>query len=984
MTESLEQKYASSLLFGANAPFLLDIYEKYLEDPDSVPEEWRNYFRGFQDGQGGGQDVRHGPILEEMAQRARAPRRAAPVSQGGFDPALAEKQAGVARLIQAYRGRGHRVADIDPLGMREKPELDELQLAFHGLSESDLDREFSTAGLFASDFMKLRDILALLRKMYTGPIGFEYMHVSDPEERRWLQERFEQDQVGASLTDQEKKTLLLQLTGAEGIERYLHKKYVGQKRFSLEGGESLIPMLDDLIQQGGSDGLEEMVVGMAHRGRINLLINVLGKSPEELFSEFEGIYDDDIEDRSGDVKYHMGFSSDLHTPGGNIHVALAFNPSHLEFVNPVVAGSVRARQDRRGDEKGDTVMPVLIHGDASFAGQGIVQETLQMSQTRGYFTGGTLHITVNNQVGFTTSNPRDARSTPYATDVAKMIEMPIFHVNADDPEAVIFATRLAFQYRQRFHKDVMIDLVCYRRHGHNEADEPAVTQPEMYSIIRSRPTVRAIYAEKLQESGVVTEEEPQRMLDDYRDRLDAGKMVAPKSQGLIGNEYTVDWSDYNLNDWDEYVDTTIDKKRVEAMAEAITRIPDEFKLHSRVQRIIDDRVKMGQGELLMDWGFAETMAHASLLTEGYSVRIAGQDSGRGTFFHRHARVFNQDDCEPYVPLQQLAEDQQPFYIYDSLLSEQGVVGFEYGYSTTNPDTQVIWEAQFGDFGNGAQVIIDQFISSGEAKWGRYCGLVMFLPHGYEGQGPEHSSARLERYLQLCGQHNMQVCVPSTPAQMFHMLRRQMVRKFRKPLIVLTPKSLLRHKLSTSPISDLSEGRFHTIIPEVDKLDAKKVRRVVFCAGKVYYDLLEARRKDELDDVAIVRIEQLYPFPQKAYREAIKSYPNAKQIVWCQEEPKNQGAWYNIRHRLQAPLTDQHSLRYVGRATAASTAAGYFKLHLKQQQEVIESALSVSTETARQAAGGTSKKKSKKKSAGKKDAAGSSRKKSSNKKSSEKA
>ncbi|MCP1726387.1 2-oxoglutarate dehydrogenase E1 component [Natronospira proteinivora] len=971
MSETLEQKYATSHLFGANAPFILDIYEKFLEDPDAVPDEWRTYFRGFLDaagGQGQGADVRHGPIIEEMAERARAPRAAGPAAGDGFDPRLAEKQAGVARMIQAYRGRGHRVANIDPLGLREKPALDELQPAFHGLSDADMDMEFSTMGLFAKDFMKLRDIIAQLERLYTDAIGFEYMHVTDPEERRWLQERFERGLSEASLSDEEKKTLLRQLTGAEGIERYLHKKYVGQKRFSLEGGESMIPMLEDLIQQGGKEGLEEVVVGMAHRGRINVLINVLGKSPEELFSEFEGIYDDDMEDRSGDVKYHMGFSSDLETPGGNVHVALAFNPSHLEFVNPVVEGSVRARQDRREDEVGSTVMPILIHGDASLAGQGIVQETLQMSQTRGFYTGGTFHITVNNQVGFTTSNPEDARSTPYATDVAKMIEAPILHVNADHPEAVVFATRLAFEYRQRFNKDVMIDLVCYRRHGHNEADEPAVTQPDMYSVIRSHPTTREIYAEHLADTGVVGEDDAQKMLDDYRDKLDAGQMVAPKSQGMIGNQYTVDWSEFNLNEWDEHVETTIDVDRVQELVKGLTEIPDSFKLHSRVQRIIDDRKKMGNGDLPMDWGFAENMAHASLLTEDFGVRIVGQDSGRGTFFHRHARLLDQKENKPYIPLQNLSEDQAPCYVYDSLLSEQGVVGFEYGYSTTNPDTLVIWEAQFGDFANGAQVIMDQFISSGEAKWGRYCGLVLFLPHGYEGQGPEHSSARLERYLQLCGQHNMQVCVPSTPAQMFHMLRRQMVRKYRKPLVVLTPKSLLRHKLSTSPLSDLSEGCFHTVIPEVDKLDDKKVKRIVFCAGKVYYDLLEARRKEDIQDVALVRIEQLYPFPQKSYREAIKQYPNATEVIWCQEEPKNQGAWYNIRHRLHAPLTDKHSLRYVGRATAASTAAGYFKLHVKQQKEVIESALN----TGGKASGGQSKaatKKTSKKKTTKKKASG---------------
>ena len=939
MSESIEKRYSTSHLFGGNAPFLEEIYERYLSDPDSVPENWRSYFRELEgSGDGAPRDVPHGPVIQEMAERARAVRPAATGQAGDLDPDLAQKQAAVARLIQAFRGRGHLLADIDPLGRRPQPELDEIQPEFHGLSEADMDTEFSTAGLFAPDFMKLRDIIAQLERTYCGPIGFEYMHVTEPQERRWLQEQIEHGQGNPALSDEEKRTLMRQLTGAEGIEKYLHKKYVGQKRFSLEGGETMIPMLDDLIERGGENGLAEVVVGMAHRGRINVLINVLGKSPEELFSEFEGVYDDDMEDRSGDVKYHQGFSSDITTPGGDVHVALAFNPSHLEIVNPVVEGSVRARQDRRGDPQGETVLPVLIHGDASFAGQGVVMETLQMSQTRGFFTGGTVHILCNNQIGFTTSRPDDARSTPYATDVAKMIEAPILHVNGDHPEACIFATRLALAYREKFRKDVVIDLVCYRRHGHNEADEPAATQPEMYSVIRSHPSVRELYASHLEEQGVLSEDDAKTMLAEYRDKVDEGKRMAPKSRGMIGNEFTVDWTRFNKGDWDDPVDTRLERARLDELGEAITRLPEDFKLHSRVQRIIDDRKKMAQGELPMDWGFAETMAYASLLTEDYSVRLVGQDSGRGTFFHRHARLYNQEDNAEYYPLKQVSDDQQPFYVYDSLLSEQGVVGFEYGYATTNPDTLTIWEAQFGDFGNGAQVIIDQFISSGEAKWGRFCGLVMFLPHGYEGQGPEHSSARLERYMQLCGQHNMQVCVPSTPAQMFHMLRRQMLREYRKPLIVMTPKSLLRHRLSVSSLEDLEKGGFHTVIPEIDEIEPDRVRKMIFCSGKVYYDLLEARRKEEIDDIPIVRIEQLYPFPQDAYRDAIQQYPNVEDIVWCQEEPKNQGAWYHIRHRLQAPLAEGQHLHYVGRSTAASTAAGYYKLHVKEQRQVINEAL----------------------------------------------
>ncbi|HLU62605.1 MAG TPA: 2-oxoglutarate dehydrogenase E1 component [Gammaproteobacteria bacterium] len=936
MSDSYEQQLRASLFSGGNAAYLEELYELFLEDPQSIAPEWREFFAGFRAAGAAGGDVPHGPIIAEFERRAREPRRA--VAAGGMDPVMIEKQAAVMRLIEAYRTRGHRHARLDPLGLAPLPKEPDLELAHYGLSDADLDTEFSTVSLTGPDRMKLRDILAMLRSTYAGTIGFEFQHISVSEERGWLKDRIETSRGRIALSAEERKHLLEQLTAAEGLEKYLHTRFVGQKRFSLEGGESFIPLLSDVIQQGGAAGVQEMVIGMAHRGRLNVLINVLGKSPRELFSEFEGVYDPKVTDRSGDVKYHLGFSSDISTPGGNVHLALAFNPSHLEIVNPVVEGSVRARQDRRGDVRGDKVMPILVHGDAAFAGQGVVMETLQLSQARGFYTGGTVHIVINNQVGFTISNPADARSTPYATDVAKMLEAPILHVNGDDAEAVIFAARLAVEYRMKFHKDIVIDLVCYRRHGHNEADEPSATQPVMYKIIKQHKTTRELYAEKLQQEGVIAETDARRMVENYRAGLDEGRTVAPAVLGMIGNEYTADWSRFQQHAMDVEVDTSIDEARLRRLGEAITTVPENFRLHGRVQKIVDDRRKMLAGEQPMDWGFAETMAYAALMSDRFSVRLTGQDAGRGTFFHRHAVWHNQEDASTYIPLQSLADGRVRFTVVDSLLSEEAVVGFEYGYSTADPDALVIWEAQFGDFANGAQVVVDQFISSGEAKWGRYCGLVMFLPHGYEGQGPEHSSARLERYLQLCAQHNMQVCVPSTPAQMFHMLRRQMMRPLRKPLIVMTPKSLLRHKLSVSPLEDLTGGRFHHIIPEIDALDAKKVSTVVFCSGKVYYDLLEARRADERNDVAIIRIEQLYPFPEKEYEAQLRKYPNARDIVWCQEEPMNQGAWYQIRHRLQQGLGKDHTLRYAGREHAASTAAGYFQMHVAEQKALIEDAL----------------------------------------------
>ncbi len=677
---------------------------------------------------------------------------------------------------------------------------------------------------------------------------------------------------------------------------------------------------------------------MAHRGRLNVLVNLLGKSPKDLFSEFEGQYDLAKLRGSGDVKYHKGFSADLKTPGGNVHVALAFNPSHLAVVNPGVAGSVRARQDRRGDAAGDKVLPVLIHGDAAFAGQGVVMETLQLSQARGFYTGGTVHVIINNQVGFTTSDPRDARSTLYCSDVAKMVEAPIFHVNADDPEAVCFVTRFALDYRMKFHKDVVIDLVCYRRHGHNEADEPAATQPLMYQVIRKKPTARQLYAEKLCAEGVIVPAEAEAMIDQYRKGLDEGRPQARAALGLIGNKYTVDWTAYLGADWSEPVRTAVEPARLRELGKAITTYPSQWQLHPRVLAIMQARERMVAGELPLDWGCAENLAYASLIQEGYPVRLTGQDAGRGTFFHRHAVLHDQLTGRRYVPLQNLATNQPTFTVTDSVLSEEAVMGFEYGFSTTEPHCLTIWEGQFGDFSNGAQVIIDQFISSGEAKWGRLSGLTLFLPHGYEGQGPEHSSARLERFLQLCAEYNIQVCVPSTPAQMFHMLRRQMVRALRKPLIVMTPKSLLRHPLSVSRLEELSHDSFRAVIDDVDDPKPSLVTRIVLCSGKVYFDLLKSRREHQVDAVAVVRIEQLYPFPSEEYEALIRKYPNAREVVWCQEEPQNQGSWYQIRHRLQAPLGARHELVYAGRAGAAAPATGIAALHEQQQRNLVTAAL----------------------------------------------
>ena len=934
-------------LYGGNADFLDALYEQYLRDPASVDERWRAYFAQL--GGAGITERAHGPVRDAIVARAATARGAAAAPAAAQAPADV-RQAAVSRLIRIWINRGHLVATIDPLALKPRPRPHALEPEHYGLTAADLDQEFFTGSHIESvpKRMKLRDILAQLQYIYGGNIGAEFAHVSNSEERIWLQDEFQEGRLRGRFSPEEKRNILWQLTAAEGLERYLHTKYVGQKRFSLEGGDALIPALDDLIQGSGAVGIEEVVIGMAHRGRLNVLVNLLGKSPAELFTEFEGRYEPGKVKGSGDVKYHKGFSADLRTAAGNVHTVLAFNPSHLEVVNPVVEGSVRARQERCGDERGGRVLPVLIHGDAAFAGQGVVMETLQLSQARGFFTGGTYHLIVNNQVGFTTSEPRDARSTMYASDVAKMLEVPIFHVNADDPEAVVFVSRLALKYRMRFRKDVVIDLVCYRRHGHNEADEPAATQPGMYRVIRQHPSARRLYAEQLSGAGVLTAADAEGMTEQYRNGLDEGRPQARASLGMIGNKYTVNWTTYAQADWTERVTTGIELARLRALGERITLVPEGFSLHPRVAQLITNRRRMLAGELPLDWGCAETLAYASLVTDGFAVRITGQDSGRGTFFHRHAVLHDQNTDATWIPLQHLAEGQKRVQVIDSVLSEEAVLGFEYGYATTEPGSLTVWEAQYGDFVNGAQVIIDQFISSGEAKWERFCGLVLLLPHGYEGAGPEHSSARLERFLQLCAENNMQVCVPSTPAQMFHMLRRQMRQAFRKPLIVMSPKSLLRDALSSSPLEDLTRGSFARVIGELDELGPADVRRVVFCSGKVYFDLLKARRKEGLRDVALVRIEQLYPFPSDEYDAVLNRFPNAREVVWCQEEPQNQGAWYQIRHRLQE-AAGRRALLYAGRAPAAAPATGIAKIHELEQQALVAAALHSTTteESARE-------------------------------------
>ncbi len=939
MSAILDLLRATSALSGSNAAFIENLYERFLQDPGSVEPAWKKRFEELaKKSANDAPDISHGPIRSNFERLAREKHRPSRCASERLSPAAAEKQAAVLRLINAWRVRGHQKGDLDPLHLREQPSVPDLEPAFHRLGEADMDSIFNTGSLFAPDRMPLREIIALLKEVYGGTVGSEYMHITDTRQKRWIQKRVEGYQAKPELDDDDRRWLLTMLTAAEGLEKYLHTRYVGQKRFSLEGADSLIPLLDELLQRSGASGTQEVVIGMAHRGRLNVLTNILGKSPRELFEEFEGRKSPGHFKSSGDVKYHMGFSTDIETPGGFLHIALGFNPSHLEIIDPVVEGSVRARQQRYGDKIGDQVMPILIHGDAAFAGQGVVMETLQMSQARGFSTGGTIHIVINNQIGFTTSHPMDTRSTLYCTDVAKMVQAPIFHVNGDDPEAVIFVTRLALDFRQRFHKDTIIDLLCYRRHGHNEADEPAVTQPQMYQKIRRLPPPRSRYSAHLVSHGVITPEQSHEMVENYRLSLEQGSVVARPNLIALDYPHRVDWAPFKNIGWEHPAVTAISEERLAATANRLLAIPEGFELNPRVVRIMDERRKMASGDQLVDWGFGETLAYATLADEGYPIRLSGQDSGRGTFSHRHAVLHNQIDGERYIPLQNISPGQGNFSVIDSLLSEEAVLGFEYGYATAEPNTLVIWEAQFGDFANGAQVVIDQFITSGGAKWGLYCGLTMLLPHGYEGQGAEHSSARLERYLQLCAEHNIQICVPTSPAQVFHMLRRQMIRPMRKPLIVMTPKSLLRHRLATSSLTEFLSGGFLPVIGEVDDLDPEGVEHVIVCSGKVYYELLEARRARGLHNVAIVRLEQLYPFPRGQFDPIIDQYPRVERLIWCQEEPQNQGAWDQIKHRFHTQLAKGRKLFYVGRPTAAAPAVGFYPVHVQQQEKLIDEAL----------------------------------------------
>ena len=937
MQASMSQSY----LFGGNAPFIEELYEQYLTDSTSVSAEWRDYFDKLQQtGNAAVRDVPHLPIQESFIQLAKQPRNYVTKGEAATWDAM-QKQVAVLKLISAYRVLGNRWANLDPLKRMDTAPVPELDPAYHGLTDADMAQVYNTGSYVGLDKGPLSEILGALKQTYCGNIGLEYMHIMDSEQKRWVQNYFEGSRSTPRYTADAKKRILKQVTAAETLERYLHTKYVGQKRFSLEGGESMIAALDQLIQNATAVGVKELIVGMAHRGRLNVLVNTLGKLPRDLFAEFEG--KPAVELPSGDVKYHMGFSSDVPTPNGPMHVSLAFNPSHLEIVNPVVEGSVRARQTRRRDGERTQVVPLLIHGDAAFGGLGVNQGTFNLSQTRGYGTGGTVHLVVNNQVGFTTSDTRDMRSSMYSTDIAKMVEAPIFHVNGDDPEAVCFVMQAALAFRMQFKKDVVIDMVCFRKLGHNEGDDPMLTQPMMYKKIAKHPGVRAKYAERLVTEGIVKAEEADGLIRDYRDALDKGEHVEQTVLSNYTREYKLDFTPYIGTHWAHPVDTTLPVGDLQRLSEKLTTLPEGFKPHPTVAKLLAARREMGAGHQPLDWGMAETLAYASLVENGYGVRISGEDSGRGTFSHRHAVLHDQNrerwDAGAYVPLRNLSDNQAEFLVIDSILNEEAVLAYEYGYACSAPNELTIWEGQFGDFANGAQVAIDQFIVSGETKWGRLCGLTMILPHGYDGQGPEHSSARVERYLQLCAEHNIQVVMPTTSAQMFHMLRRQMLRPYRKPLVIPMSKRLLRYKDSMSSLEDFTAGGFKPVIGEVEALEAKKVKRVVLCAGQVYYDLVNARKERDIKDIAIVRVEQLYPFPTEQLAAELAKFPAAKEIMWVQEEPKNQGAWYQIRHRLEAQVGPKQTLSFAGRPSSASPAVGYMSKHVAQLKAFIDEAMS---------------------------------------------
>lgn len=917
----------------ANADYLEDLYQQYLEDPASIPQEWQNYFKHLPQ-VSEAKEIPSSLLRMQLSQRAdyaslMHPTQSQPLRNAEYE----RKQAAVDRLINAYRIYGHLIAHIDPL-QAPRPRPEQLTLDFYSeLSSEDLPHQFRTPPLFGKSQASLQEIIAYLESIYCGSLAAEYMYIENTQEVNWFKQRLEQKRI--PLTPEEKREILKLLIDTDGLEKYLAAKYVAQKRFSLEGGDGLIPFLHAFNETATEHKVQEVVIGMAHRGRLNVLVNIFGKPPADLFKEFEGRKSFGL--TSGDVKYHMGHASDIDTQSGPLHLSLAFNPSHLEIIDPVLMGSVSARQHRKDPESRFDVVGLLIHGDASIAGQGIVMETLNMSQTNAYHIGGIVHVVINNQVGFTTSDPQDARSSRYCTDIAKMIEAPVLHINGDDPEAIVFAARLAMDYRQAFKKDIFVDLVCYRRLGHNEADEPAATQPLMYNFIRQHVSPQEIYSRKLIAEQVCTQEEIDLWIHSYRDALDNHVAAVKTNTNGLATQYSGAWAPYIDQPWWIVADTTIAKDKLFELGKKLTELPEGFELQRQVGHVFAIRSKMTTGELPLDWGYAENLAYATLLDQGYPVRMSGEDCRRGTFAHRHAVLHDQKTDDTYCPLQHLSPHQANFEIYDSLLSEAGAMGFEYGYASTDPNTLVLWEAQYGDFVNGAQVIIDQFMSSAWQKWQTLSGLTLLLPHGYEGSGPEHTSARLERFLQLCAQKNMQVCNPTTPAQIFHLLRRQMIRPYRTPLVIMSPKSLLRHKQAVSSLNELSQGGFQLLIPETE-IPIKNTKRLILCSGKVYYDLLSKRQEQKLEHIAILRMEQLYPFPHDELLTQLKQYTEVKDIIWCQEEPKNQGTWLVLRDRLEACLAKGQILHYTGRPSSASPAVGYMKLHVQQQTDLVNQAL----------------------------------------------
>lgn len=923
---NMEDLWQSSQLEGENAAYLENLYEAYLDNPKNVPLKWQDYFDSLGADKAG--EIKHSEVRAAFVDLARHPRFASATSASSVD-ALKFNQ--VMDLVNAYRAKGHYEAKTDPLNLNKGLPQRDLLPETYGLSPQDLVKSWPIPGFATAP---LSDVISQLKRIYCGSIGFEYMYVENPEIHEWLRAKIENPRP--TLSNDQKKWLLQKMIAADGLEKYLGTRYPGQKRFGLDGGDSLIPMIDLMVHEACNTGVKELVVAMAHRGRLNVLVNVFGKAPQDLFSEFEGTHNKDL--LAGDVKYHNGYSSDIKTDGGMLHLSLAFNPSHLEIVSTVVEGSVHARQERRGNC--EQAFAIHTHGDAAFAGQGCVYELLNMSRTRGFGNGGAIHIVINNQVGFTISNPEDARSTYYCTDIAKMFFAPVFHVNGDDAEAVYFVAQLALEYRQKFNRDIFVDLVCYRRHGHNESDEPSATQPLMYKVIKTLPAAWKMYADQLISEGVIDTAALEEMQHEYRAALDAGHPVKELIPAELNKKYISDWTPYLKQSWRVAYDSKLPLAKIKSLGQALDQLPEGFEVQAQVKKGLLERSKITLGEKPVDWGYAEIMAYATLLDRGIHVRLSGEDSGRGTFSHRHAVLHDQKTDENYIPLAHVSPNQAKITIIDSILSEEAVMGFEYGYASSSPEALTIWEAQYGDFANGAQVIIDQFLCAGEEKWGRLCGLVLLLPHGQEGAGPEHSSARLERFLQLCANDNMQVCAPTTPAQIYHLLRRQVLRPFRNPLVIMSPKSLLRHPLVVSSLEDLAQGTFYNVLPEAELLDVKKIKRVVICQGKVYYDLLAKRREQKLDNIALVRLEQMYPFPVDEMQAILDPYAQVKDWVWCQEEPYNQGAWFKVVPDINALLPQGHQLRYVGRKAYASPAVGYASLFKEQQMALVDEALKV--------------------------------------------